>query len=454
MKLTDLNIDCIEGILEHLEIDDLMSAADSNTRLRHAARFVYDRKYSEKTVSLLPGWNFESGSGPTRPEYIFYNVRSSFRLLRCFGHLVSGVLHLESAPDDYNENNENYCNLIGYIQEYCSATLNKFYFTFDNQFEFFTLKKPFAKVTELRFNVKDQINANLCALGDFDAINITKDCLVRLFPAVQILEISAECSQFVHSGCIANHFQQLEHLEITHCGSDWSSTCAEVYIDIIRKNPQLKKLNLYQKIMDMNMFQALSENLQNLEYLEVNWFDIFISNFNGKLLHLNNLKHLSLRGPWPDNFVNPISFVQLETMDIWMEDKPIEYFDGLFPKIQSIETLILRMCTPDAVNSLIENHGIITKNFPFLVEFEVLAFCPISISKVQRVMTIFKQLTVFEFGFSEDSEYTYLQKCLSTDWSLKYTKSRYIYSLDWLPVMLKRKNIKKLPLQDFRRFFN
>ena len=48
MKLTGLNIDCLENILEYLELGDLLNAATSNKRLNQAANFIFDREHSKK----------------------------------------------------------------------------------------------------------------------------------------------------------------------------------------------------------------------------------------------------------------------------------------------------------------------------------------------------------------------------------------------------------------------
>lgn len=48
MKLTDLNIDCIQSILEYLPYADLSNVADSNKRLLHAARFIFAEMFGDQ----------------------------------------------------------------------------------------------------------------------------------------------------------------------------------------------------------------------------------------------------------------------------------------------------------------------------------------------------------------------------------------------------------------------
>lgn len=53
MKLTDMNLDCIESCLEHLKFNDLLQVAASNKRLNRAANFIYNRKYGSKNKVII-----------------------------------------------------------------------------------------------------------------------------------------------------------------------------------------------------------------------------------------------------------------------------------------------------------------------------------------------------------------------------------------------------------------
>lgn len=50
MKITDMNLICLEECFEYLELGWLVNVANANIRLRKAAQYVYFRKYSEMTV--------------------------------------------------------------------------------------------------------------------------------------------------------------------------------------------------------------------------------------------------------------------------------------------------------------------------------------------------------------------------------------------------------------------
>lgn len=52
MKFTDLNIDCLEIVLEYLELIDLLNVADSTKRLNKVAELVFARKHGKKDVNF------------------------------------------------------------------------------------------------------------------------------------------------------------------------------------------------------------------------------------------------------------------------------------------------------------------------------------------------------------------------------------------------------------------
>ena len=101
MILTDLNIDCLEGILGHLELADLLNVADSNNRMRHASKYVFVNKYRRHRFSFIKDilchkWTIFSGENHTiHPKYAEFrhissnNFKSILQTLRVFGSLIS-----------------------------------------------------------------------------------------------------------------------------------------------------------------------------------------------------------------------------------------------------------------------------------------------------------------------------------------------------------------------------
>lgn len=91
MKLDKLNLDCLESVLEHLRLIDLLNVADSTNK---AAELVYARKYRSKIV-----WpdNIRISSHRlfriSRKMILIKDLKTALQLIRCCGR---AVWHLES----------------------------------------------------------------------------------------------------------------------------------------------------------------------------------------------------------------------------------------------------------------------------------------------------------------------------------------------------------------------
>ena len=122
MKITDLTIDCLEEILEYLNLANLLNVANSNKRLNRAACFVFRRKHGERKVALV---SHETYTGPIAiksGEVWVGRLIDHFRVLRCFGCVTS---HLKINLN-YSIGTEKHFNRIcSYTNEYCAESLIK-----------------------------------------------------------------------------------------------------------------------------------------------------------------------------------------------------------------------------------------------------------------------------------------------------------------------------------------
>ena len=140
MKLTDLNIDCLENILEYLKFWDFLNAADSDARLRKAANFIFIRKTFRTTVHF---GNIKLARGRSRNVYwnAIKDLKTSLQYLRCFGHFVLKI-NFESSDEGQLDLDQ---HVIKYISEYCSDSLTSI--RVENGLEKWEhLQKPFSKV--------------------------------------------------------------------------------------------------------------------------------------------------------------------------------------------------------------------------------------------------------------------------------------------------------------------
>lgn len=104
MKLTDINIDCLEKILEYLEFGDLLSAASSNKRLNKAAHYILIRKKWHKSVLLISIRISRKRLIKFKYHWIEINdLKTSLQYIRCFGHLIYEVDFTMSAEQKLDQ---------------------------------------------------------------------------------------------------------------------------------------------------------------------------------------------------------------------------------------------------------------------------------------------------------------------------------------------------------------
>lgn len=92
-KLTNINLDCLEKVFMDLSLDDFINIAHANKDLKVAADLAFGRKFGKTNFELLRSndhlyWIDDT----TLKEFVEVpDMKSSLRLLRCFGHSISDL---------------------------------------------------------------------------------------------------------------------------------------------------------------------------------------------------------------------------------------------------------------------------------------------------------------------------------------------------------------------------
>lgn len=123
-KIIHVNQDCLESILQSVDLIDLYSLAGTHSDLRLAAENQFARKYKRKTITFC-GYHFftdvplieliDDGIEINQPL-------PAFQFLRHFGHFLSNIV-IDVASI---ENITLRTNLVNYVNEYCSKSLISF----------------------------------------------------------------------------------------------------------------------------------------------------------------------------------------------------------------------------------------------------------------------------------------------------------------------------------------
>lgn len=416
MILTDLNIDCLEAILEYLKFEDLLNVADSNKRLRHASKFVFVHKYAERSFRYFGTYYQTMPIKNVIPDFErinIQNLKSILQLLRIFGPFIYRIRMNTLIETDIR--------YIGaYINEFCSETLSDLnaFICYEDLVD--CLKSPFTnvKIVEIgtRFLTK-------------------KNSLVHLFPNIQkfTLQFNFPSVFTMHSECLADHFPYLEHFEIRFSnGWDYKkdAECTEVIKTFLRFNPQLKHIYLEcRNLVENNIFEIFSERDQNPERLEL--YDISRNLFNlshVKKWRLKNVKHLLIYiDCFAESFEGRIPFVcsQLETFEICGYDPLNECIYDFCKNNSTIRKLIIAR-TIDFVYSdtIWINFWIkLAQCLPLLEEITN-SHRKLSVVEAIQVLSLFKCLKYFYFDCSEHFECEQLQSHLNDNWSIQFTTER------------------------------
>lgn len=409
MKITDLNIDCIGAILDHLEFEDFINAADSNKRLNHAAKFIFEQKYKREFLFYV-----QSPSQRRMYNRSFYFSRSflltiydfklALQLIRCFGCLMNEITLLlsRSYVDEH---------LTSYLNEFCSdsiTSLSRHSSLPEGLFNNFV--KPFTGLEELL----------LCSYeGEKQFAGI--DWINRLFPNMKKLTIRAkQCSALYTNGDILYHFPYLEHLTLVHRSHDdpWADVeciCRENIVSTLKLNPQLKyfRSKYTTNIFDANVLQSAEESLQNLESLVMNVSrHNFYKNFNFKTIHLKNVKHLDVefetfeRGPNTEftyEFITqsldfPFSFDRLETLNF--QTHLLDHFYVFIERNPTITTLGLYL----QEGFTLGNCERLAKICPSVTKINIMKEASVSnFSTYRDIMAMFNSLKYVHFEISSDN---------------------------------------------------
>lgn len=396
MKLTDLNIDCLDNILEYLELDDLLNAATANKRLNKAANFIYDRDYGKKQLYCQEIHRSRHRSVDLIDDLIIIcDLRTNLQLIRCFGEVIFNIYltlstQSQSMLGQYT---------LNYINKYCSDTLLRI--GVDNgQCALQHLSKPFSRVQDVTLGGLQIVDGN--------TIN-------RLFPKMRKLE----CSFDFHQNSIlanANHFPNLKTLDIhddTYFGFKFNG---DIMVPLLHLNSQLECLNIATKrpIFESSAIQNALKTLKNLQILSFELdkpytFDGVIS-----LEHVKELK-ITLDGYYNTAKI-PFLFPQLKQLDIKCSSYRLhnKFFDFIdeHPTIENLLIHYNRISAMDASK--------IAKSLPFLVSVHFDA--GMSAHDAIQFLLLCQNLESFCFTMIGIYDYEQFKEYLSFQWDCELQK--------------------------------
>lgn len=410
-NITDVNIDCLEHILQYLEFEDLVNAADADVQLNRAADLIFARRYRRKEVifgyNTAGNMNRISAINKVKIEadsIEIIDMTIGLRLLRCFGFMITKLkLGYQNDHCDFDE------KIIAGISEHCIESLIKITIFGSPRGGFKEFNKPFTNVQEIFFENYDKGSP----WWSFE-----RDFLIRIFPKLRKLKLSLYdgCLPLIHNGCCAQHFPHLLHLEIISVSKCFESCRANI-IECLLLNPQLKSFSAQMcfssNIVDAEVLQRTSQSLQNLE--EFTLYSIhdldrtFLANFNGEAIHFKNVKSFEIEMEEPEI---PFSFDRLQTLILPYSGYPFKEnvfnFIKKYSNIKKLEGNRLKY---------VENcQQKLDKLLPLLEDI-CFEYSDLSADEATRIIAMFNSLKYFRFRLKYKCRFEKLLANINEKWS-------------------------------------
>lgn len=352
LKIIDMNIDCLEEVMEYLNLPDLLEIADSNKRLRRAACYFFSQKYAKKHFEIRTYRNEEESRKVfnVNNNYItITNTETSLKFLRCFGSLIT-LLTIR------NENcNERCCTeILRYINTYCAKSL-------------VTLS-----VKIYRKSIFDEIHnvfENVLIVSiESSVLKFNKVMLGEIFPKMKHLKLWA--NDIKDSMFIETKFPKLEHFNYHPNRNDSSNLEKQNLEMFVCLNPQLETMGLddywnpdfishiskhLHRLVKINV--TIPESISNFRYIDVSQFKLK----SVKKFHIFLWEYDLFRKFAP-------SFEQLE--DFRADGISSNDLQKFVEKNQTIIKLTIRNCFRN-VNLNEENVFDVAKVLPLLSDLDV-----------------------------------------------------------------------------------
>lgn len=273
LTLTDINIDCLTCIFEHLNLVDLLNVADSNTWLKSAADVMFTRNYGKKTIWLDLDHQF---SHPTIKLHhnltIIRDLKTCLQIVRCFGYLLN---KLQVTGDKFiwsGREMDHIIRLLTYVNKYCSESLNEITFERFSELSLVRVKDAFPNVEIVQFKY-------CCVEKILMHFN-------RLFPKTRTLKLL-----WTDVAGVKLHIPHLEQLEI-NIPISLNKFQMDNIKAIIRSNPQLRCLKIYFG-WNTEFLRNISKHMKSVKRLEIGC--AFIGDeHDGDTIQFNGVNHFTL----------------------------------------------------------------------------------------------------------------------------------------------------------------
>lgn len=396
-KFTDLNVDVLYIIFEHLDIADLLTVFKANLTNTHSsvAMNTFRRTYRDYNIILMRAYpddefhNDELYQDEAHLNQIkIYKFPAALNLLQHFGCMIHKI-EIQNQCIEANDS----AVISRFINEYTRDSLTHLklgYIKFDT-FEY--LRGPFPNVV------------NLSITFDSEPIKTQVNKLNDIFPNIRLLELSLHSD--IDYSFIDCKFPRLERLILDVQSTAWKR--AYRFISLMKQNPQIRSAEIERFPPDAVKY--LDKLLPNVDTLT-----LYIFNDNNETVHFSHVKHFTL---YTENrrFIENLSFSHLESLAIEYIPVLFDTWMRFFEKHNDLQRLNLREVFLRPNIHLPE----FTAGLNDIVEVNMQYTTHDRIKDIIQFVRSHEKMMKFQctdYGFTQDELET-LRNCLEKEWTIE-----------------------------------
>lgn len=390
-KLINLDTDVLFLIFAHLNINDLLNLVDVEPNFHYLAAEVFRRKYRKRTIDMQ-GANVNAQRQIA--EYVsgetisIYDVELFKKMLKIFGFAIEKI----ELQNEVNNTNI----LCQFINKYCSSlrslTLN---FISEDTLNHFTA--PLKLVQDLSFP-KD-----LASVGKKNEVSLN-----RLFPKLQRLSINLKST--VNRSFLLHKFPHLEQLNAIISKNAWKQR--DQIEEFLRKNPQIRQLDIDSLQYPDDYFQFVKNLLPNLESLTIH--DSYTEfEFLDKTIQFDHVKQLTYFAlPY---FLDKLSFPRLESVKMQYSRLMTKIYMHFFQNHKLLQRLHI-----NEFNGSNDDLLAMIDEFTNLIEFRMDYSEDIAVDTIIKIIRTRETLMKFELKMIEleANDVTIIRNRLENEWHI------------------------------------
>lgn len=385
LTITDLPVECLAHVFNHLDFVDLIHVADVSENTAEAAGLVYSRKYSNHVIKMA---GLET---PKMVEFAELAITISapsvcLKLLSIFGDSIKN-LRLEYLNDDALSHE--WSELPRLIHKICVDNLIELKLINCDEKLFAGIEKVFTKLRRLRISCSRL--GNCMDLG-------------KWFPNLKQLEL------LHNDGCeqIVSHFPHLSYLAMDTKNACLSTSTIEA---MIKSAPQLETLALSGGMTEQ-LLRFINEHSPNLKRLFL--WDFHLDNQTNEIIAFKTIGTLSIStgflGILPSDV--PFEFEKLTELRLNADTLNDEWIDFAMEQHDLVKLQLNSFLEPDITDiQMAELANALTK----LSEFDV--FAEISTDGLAHFLTDCKALQKLRIKHYGRIDYGAYEAMAGSEWN-------------------------------------